>query len=204
MAKISSFPGMRCLACALSLFLAVPQAGWASEPQTAPAAQPAMAKLNIVVVKGEGAINNIKQRTAREVVVQVEDENRRPVAGAAVAFLLPNSGPSATFADGSKLFTMVTDQNGRAAVTSMRPNQVVGSYQVNVNASFQGLRTAATVNMKNVLPLAIAGMSAGVFTAVVLAATAGVVLGVRAATSSSTNPTDNTRARVTIGAPTLP
>src|SRR4051812_20333682 len=30
--------------------------------------------LNLVVIEGEGAVNNIRQRTAREPVVQVQDE----------------------------------------------------------------------------------------------------------------------------------
>ena len=30
-------------------------------------------------VEGDGAINNIRQRTAREPIVQVEDENHKPV-----------------------------------------------------------------------------------------------------------------------------
>ena len=40
---------------------------------------------NIVVVEGEGAINNISQRTAWETIVQVEDQNHKlaAVAGAA-------------------------------------------------------------------------------------------------------------------------
>ena len=71
----------------LSFLLAVPDVARAA-PQA-----PAPAKLNIVIVEGEGAINNIRQRTAREPIVQVEDENRRPVAGAAVLFLLPEDGP---------------------------------------------------------------------------------------------------------------
>src|SRR5690349_10386612 len=49
--------------------------GATTAPQTA-------AKLNIVIVEGEGAINNIQQRVAREVIVQVNDENNRPVGGA--------------------------------------------------------------------------------------------------------------------------
>ena len=40
-------------------------------------------KLNIEIVEGEGAVNNIRQRMAREPMVQVTDENRKPVAGAA-------------------------------------------------------------------------------------------------------------------------
>jgi len=55
----------------------------AQEPQP-----PVPTKLNLVVVEGEGAINNIKQRTARETIIKVEDENHRPVAGAVVVFMM--------------------------------------------------------------------------------------------------------------------
>ena len=34
-------------------------------------AQPVPTKLNILIVEGEGAINNVRQRTAREPIVQV-------------------------------------------------------------------------------------------------------------------------------------
>ena len=40
--------------------------------------------LQITILDGEGALNNIKQRTAREPIVQVTDENHKPVAGAVV------------------------------------------------------------------------------------------------------------------------
>ena len=52
---------------------------------TQEAAPPAPA-LRIVILEGEDVSNNIKERTAREPIVQVEDENHKPVAGAAVLF----------------------------------------------------------------------------------------------------------------------
>jgi len=58
--------------------------------------QPAPTKLNIVILEGEGAINSVRQRVAREPVVQVEDENHKPIGGAAVTF------------DRSQLSAMVT------------------------------------------------------------------------------------------------
>src|SRR5579863_9420151 len=66
-------------------------------------------KLEIVIVEGEGAINNIKERVNREPIVQVEDENHKPVAGAVVVFFLPNQGPGGTFFDGTKSLTVTTD-----------------------------------------------------------------------------------------------
>ena len=43
----------------------------AESPQAAP-------MLNIVIVEGEGTLNNVKQRVNREPIVQVEDENHKP------------------------------------------------------------------------------------------------------------------------------
>jgi hypothetical protein len=62
-----------------------------------PAFAQAPPALNLVIVEGEGAINNVKQRVNRDPIVQVEDENHRPIAGAAVIFFLPDRGASGTF-----------------------------------------------------------------------------------------------------------
>src|SRR5436309_12779163 len=91
------------------------------------AAQEPAPRLNIVIVEGEGAINNIRQRTAREEIVQVEDENHQPVAGAAVSFLLPDSGPSGTFANGTRVFSTVTDSKGQA-MARFQPNNEAGNF----------------------------------------------------------------------------
>src|SRR3979409_61337 len=84
-------------------------------PQTPPAP-----RLNIIVVEGEGAINNVKQRTSRETIVQVEDENHKPVAGAAVAFALPSQGAGGTFAGVGQNFSTITDAQGRAVARGFR------------------------------------------------------------------------------------
>ena len=51
---------------------------------------------------GEGAINNVKQKVNRDLIVQVEDESHRPIAGAALVFFLPDQGASGTFVNGSR------------------------------------------------------------------------------------------------------
>ena len=78
--------------------------------------------LNLVVLEGEGATNNIRQRTAREPIVQVEDENHKPVAGAIVVFTLPSNGAGGTFANGARTLTMVSDSKGQAVARGFRPN----------------------------------------------------------------------------------
>lgn len=105
--------------------------------------------LRIVIVEGDGAINNIKQRVNRDPIVQVEDENRKPIAGAAVVFFLPDSGPSGTFVNGSRTLTVTTDAQGRATAVGIRPNNVEGPMQIRVTASFQGQTASAVINQTN-------------------------------------------------------
>src|SRR3954447_23652775 len=111
---------------------------------------PEAPRLNIVIVEGDGAINNIKQRTSRETIVQVEDENHKPIAGAAVVFLLPGDGPGGAFADGSRSATLMTNSQGQAVLPRMQPNQLAGKFQIRVNASFQGRQGSTTIAQSNV------------------------------------------------------
>jgi hypothetical protein len=115
-----------------------------------PAFAQAPPMLNIVIVEGEGAINNVKQRVNRDPIVQVEDENHRPIAGAAVVFFLPDQGASGTFVNGSRTLTVMTNAQGRAVATGIRPNNVNGSMQIRVTASFQGVTASAVINQTNV------------------------------------------------------
>jgi hypothetical protein len=105
--------------------------------------------LNLVIVEGEGAINNVKQRVNRDPIVQVEDENHRPIAGAAVIFFLPDQGASGTFVNGSRTLTVTTNAQGRAVATGIRPNNVNGAMQIRVTASFQGATASAVINQMN-------------------------------------------------------
>jgi hypothetical protein len=125
---------------------------YAQEPPSGP-------ELKITIIDGDEAINNIRQRTAREPIVQVEDENNRPVAGAAVVFLLPNDGAGGTFTGGAKSLSVMTDANGRAVARGLRPNNVAGRYQIRVTASSQGRTGRAVVQQTNVN--AAGGTSAG-------------------------------------------
>ncbi|MCX6588737.1 MAG: hypothetical protein NTX13_19400 [Acidobacteria bacterium] len=57
-------------------------------------------RLQIRVVAGEGALNNIKRKVAHNPEVVVTDRDGRPVAGAKVVFTFPLGGPSASVAGG--------------------------------------------------------------------------------------------------------
>jgi len=153
------------------------------------AQQPANPKLNIVIVEGDEAINNIRQRTAREPIVQVEDENHRPVAGAAVIFLTPQHGPSAVFADGTHSLTVTTDQNGRAVARGLRPNRATGKYQIQVKASYQGNSASTAIGQQNIAGVAAghAGGLSGKWIALMAIAAGGVAGGVYAAKRGGDN-----------------
>lgn len=192
---------MRCLApalCAVLTFGSAPRLGTAQQPVT---------RLNIVVVEGEGAINNVRQRTARETIVQVEDQNRRPVAGAAVVFMLPEQGASGVFPNGARSVTMVTDQKGQAVMKGMRPNNVAGQMQMRVTASYQGQTATTTITQTNVLGAAAAGAGgiSGKLLAILGIAGAAVAGGVVAATrgNGSTSPATRPPTTITPGASTV-
>jgi len=107
-------------------------------------------QLIITILDGEDALNDIRQRTAREPIVQVTDENHKPIAGAAVLFLLPGSGPSGSFADGAQTLSTVTDSTGRAVAQGLRPNTVSGSYNIHVKVTFNGSTSETNIHQQNV------------------------------------------------------
>ena len=193
------------LSLILTLLLGLPP-GRASAAQQEP---PVPAKLNIVILEGEGAINNVRQRTAREPIVQVEDENRRPVAGAAVLFMLPDSGPSGVFANGARTLEVRTDSAGRAVAKGIRTNDVQGKFQIQVQASFQGVTSMATITQTNAVLTAgtsgggVSGKLIAILAAVGAAAAVGVVVATRkgGSTTPPTTPTTISAGTPTVGAP---
>jgi hypothetical protein len=171
--------------------------------------------LNIVVVEGEGAINNIRQRTAREPIVEVQDENHRPVAGAAVVFTLPTQGAGGAFAGGSHTLTVLTDDQGRAVAHGFQPNGVKGQFQIHVNASLNGRTGSTNITQSNAAgggggAAAHGGLSGKAIAIIAVVAAAAAAGGALYAThsgggSSTTPPTATTIApgTGTVGAPAI-
>jgi hypothetical protein len=109
-------------------------------------------KLFITLIDGEGALNDIRTRTAREPIVEVEDENHKPVAGALVLFALDNGGgsPFGSFA-GAQSLSVTTDAAGRAVGRGFAITNRKGQYKINVHASKGPATTDAVITMENVL-----------------------------------------------------
>jgi len=167
--------------------------------------------LQIVIVEGQGAINNVKQRVNREPIVQVEDENHKPVVGAAVIFFLPNQGPGGTFANGSTSLTTTTNAQGQAVARGIRFNNQAGAMEIRVAASFAGQTASAIITQTNVLGAAASGGSVGgmslttkllIIGAVVGGAVAaGVIVANRGSSTTATPTTTITPGTVSVGAP---
>lgn len=108
--------------------------------------------LHVVVLEGEGAINNIRSPRAKEPIVRVEDTNNRGIAGAVVTFLLPADGAGAVFGDGGSSLTLTTDDRGEAVARGLHANRNPGTFQIRVSASQGGRTAAAAIRQTNVDP----------------------------------------------------
>lgn len=103
-------------------------------------------QLQLYVIRGENAQNNVKKGRATKAVVEVRDRNNKPVAGAAVLFLLPDSGPGGSFVGGAQSATVTTDSAGQASVT-YTPNHVNGDF--NIKVSVKESNANASIHQKN-------------------------------------------------------
>ena len=188
----------------LSILIGLPQSGLAQAGQEAPAPL----KLNIVIVEGEGAINNVKQRTAREAIVQVEDENRRPIAGAAVLFMLPDSGAGGVFSNGTRTLQVITDSQGRAAAKGLRVNSTQGKFQIQVQATYQGVTATTSITQVNavITAAAVGGISGKLIAILAIvggAAAGGAVLATRSNGSNPPTTPPTTPTTISAGAPSV-
>jgi hypothetical protein len=186
---------------------------YSTPPAGAQAPEPK--QLTISILEGEGAINNIRQRTAREAMVQVQDENHKPVAGVAVTFFLADHGASGVFANGSQSMTVLTDANGQAAMRGMVPNQMAGKMEIRVSARLGNLNADVVITQTNAAGAAAAGGAAisGKVIALIVVIAAGAAVGAIVAThggSSSSNtatipsgPTTPAAVTITPGTPTV-
>lgn len=173
----------------------------------AAAAQEAQGGLRITIVEGDEAILNVRQRVSREAIIQVEDENRRPVAGALVTLTAPRDGASAIFSNGLNNITLTTDDAGRVVVRGIRPNSAQGKYSIRVNAVKDGMRGTAQIQMSNVALAAAAGGISAKVVAILLIAGAGAAAGAVAVTRNGNGAAPAagvaTPIRITPGTPTV-
>jgi len=127
--------------CILSLLLACP----ALPAQFSFAA----VGLKIVVLQGEGAVNDIKTRIVTEPVVEVRDERDLPVAGAEVVFQLPASGPGGVFPDRTKTFKTRSNAQGQAGAPAMIEDSQPGHFIIKVTATKDTQTASIVISQQN-------------------------------------------------------
>lgn len=138
--------------------------------------------LQVNILDGEGAFNDIKRGEARKPVVEVRDDDGRLVQGAKVVFQLPDMGASGSFADGSKTLVVTTDSQGRATAAGLKPNKIEGLYVISVTASKEGQVGRAEVRQSNTMAGGDQSMqSGGHSTLKILIAVAGAAGGIAVA-----------------------
>jgi hypothetical protein len=164
--------------------------------------------LRIVIVEGEGAINNINQKVNVPPVVEVRDESNKLVEGAAVVFSLPTQGPGGIFANGTNTLNATTDRQGRATASGIRLNRQTGQLDIRVTASVGGQTASVTITQTNVSGVSSSGGGGGsskkilILVAVVGAAAAvGVLVALRHGSSST--PSGPPPIVITPGTPTV-
>jgi hypothetical protein len=132
------------LSLLLSLILPTCLAGQAPS-SSQPGAEPETVILQIRVVRGEGIAHTTSTRASSPLTVEVTDETGRPVAGAAVSFRLPSSGPGGLFPNGLSSDVVVTGADGRATVSGMRWNRIPGPFHIRVTAGKGSARAGILV-----------------------------------------------------------
>jgi hypothetical protein len=95
-------------------------------------------------------MNDLERRVMAPLVVQVLDQNDRPVEGAEVIFRFPLNGPGAAFTGGKTSQTVRTNGTGEAAAVNWMANAEVGTFEVRVNAAYGNEFGETTLKMQNV------------------------------------------------------
>jgi hypothetical protein len=164
----------------IALLLPLPRAGAAAEATPAPAPQ-----LQITILDGEGALNNIRDRTAREPIIQVTDENHKPVSEAAVLFLIhdgPNGAGGSFGQAGVKSLNVKTDALGQAHGTGLTPNQTSGSFTIEVVAIYKDQKATVMIHQSNRMgpkaPVAPAGHMSPAKRVIIIGTVIGVGVGI--------------------------
>lgn len=164
--------------------------------------------LKIRVVEGEGAFNDTKKGTAQNPVVVIQNQDDEPVPGAQVTFTLPNMGQGGVFERNERTFSTTTDQAGRAGTFGLRPNAIEGSFDIRVQASYQGTSASALIPQSNTSAISSSGGSRKLLVLGVVGAIAGGVLGVMlsrgggsSAPAPPPNPTGITGGTISVGGP---
>jgi hypothetical protein len=106
-------------------------------------------KLRVLVLEGEHGLNDTERGLPALTVVEVRDENDRPIENADVIFRLPPSGPGGSFPGQKFSRTVRTNAQGQAGATGITPNHELGDFAITVTATYGTLMGRATIHQTN-------------------------------------------------------
>lgn len=141
------FRFQRRVACALIVLQMGSVAPLVAQQGPAPSATPGT--LKITPLLGDGAINSIASGVVTAPVVEVRDENDRPVEGATVTFSLPAQGPGGFFVNNAVEYRTRTNVSGQATVAGYRANGQAGQFEIRVTAVYQDRRGEVVIRQTN-------------------------------------------------------
>jgi hypothetical protein len=160
--------------------------------------------LIVIVVEGSDAINSLSGRRAKDVVVEVQDQEKNPIPLASVTAFLPASGVGGMFPGDQTIATERTDKSGRATFRGIHLRQLSGQFPIRIAAAYQGQTGTAVATQTNA---EIAPPAEGRFRTryIVMAAiaAAGAAVGIIAATHNSNGGTNPNGFAVTPGNPVI-
>jgi hypothetical protein len=206
------FKAHRLLPTFLAVLLALPphllaQQPPAQPPVVSPEPLPAVENLRVLPLAGNHAMNDLERRIMSPLVVQVLDQNARPVEGAQVVFRFPLNGPGAEFPNRQPAQTARTNADGQASAVGWMAREL-GTFEVHVTVSRGNELGETTISMTNVAKL-VEGVKEKHKTwwshkwakVAVIAGAAGVAVAVVLLTRSSTKTVTATPGSPTIGGP---
>jgi hypothetical protein len=129
---------------------APPSSSPSPQPGQPASTLPVVQGLKMVTLAGKGEMNDLERHVMAPLVVEVLDQNDRPVEGAEVVFRFPINGPGAVFPGGKTSQTSRTNGQGQAAAMNWTANNQVGAFDVHVTASYGNQSGETTVSMSNV------------------------------------------------------
>jgi hypothetical protein len=91
--------------------------------------------LKILILEGQNAINSTERGMATAPVIEVRNQDDRPVEGASVTFRLPPKGPGGFFPGQQLSRTVLTNVQGQAIGSGLVPNQESGRFRIHVTAT---------------------------------------------------------------------
>ena len=104
--------------------------------------------LKIIPLVGQDQVNNLRVPVPVDLVVEIRDQNDRPLEGAMVHFQLPLMGASGSFEGGVRDKQVTSNLQGQATVT-YTPNTEHGRFTIQVRATLGGQAGMANIPQQN-------------------------------------------------------